>query len=174
MDTPHLRSQGSPSDQCFYIYISSCSLVKRSGIRRERTAEGKAQAWCVLGQGRADALINAGGPVENPSRKSYDGGFLRSFREHGNLQLQRRSLCSLLHIVFLPTLLFEPEDGGDMLLRKIDWFSKDYMALCSRRHKSVWTLFKERLPIETGLVTLPPCKPYSPRNLPNYHIRNLW
>jgi hypothetical protein len=28
---------------------------------------------------------------------------------------------------------FNPEDGGDMLLRNVDWLSTDYTALCPRR-----------------------------------------
>jgi hypothetical protein len=35
----------------------------------------------------------------------------------------------LLHDGFLLDLFFDPEDGGDMLLWKVDWFSMAYIAL---------------------------------------------
>jgi hypothetical protein len=42
-----------------------------------------------------------------------------------------RKLC-LLHADFLFTLLFNPEDRGDIFVRNVDLFA-DYMALYSRR-----------------------------------------
>jgi hypothetical protein len=77
----------------------------------------------------------------------------------GTSKLQQSSICCPLHIGFLLTLLFEPEDGGDMLLRNVGWLSTDYTLLCSRRQKSAWTLFKERLRTGTDYIT------YSPRNI---------
>jgi hypothetical protein len=34
-----------------------------------------------------------------------------------------------LHAGFLLGLFFGPEDGGDMFLRNVGWFLKDYMVL---------------------------------------------
>jgi hypothetical protein len=34
---------------------------------------------------------------------------------------------------FIFVLLFSPEDGGDIFLRIISWYSTDYMALHPRR-----------------------------------------
>jgi hypothetical protein len=39
-----------------------------------------------------------------------------------------RLLC-LLHTGFLHAFFFDPEDGGDMFLRKVGWLSTDYTAL---------------------------------------------
>jgi hypothetical protein len=33
-------------------------------------------------------------------------------------------------------LFFDPEDGGNMFLRKVDWLSTDYTALYPRRRNS--------------------------------------
>jgi hypothetical protein len=33
--------------------------------------------------------------------------------------------------------LFDPEDGGDMFLRKIGWHSTEYMASYPRRYSSI-------------------------------------
>jgi hypothetical protein len=33
----------------------------------------------------------------------------------------------------LLSFFLNPEDGGDMLLRKVGWLSMDYTALCPRR-----------------------------------------
>jgi hypothetical protein len=41
----------------------------------------------------------------------------------------QRAACCLLHAGFLLGLLFNPEDGGDILLRNFGWLSKDYTAL---------------------------------------------
>jgi hypothetical protein len=65
-------------------------------------------------------------PVKTPH---HFGGTYR-------LHLQRRrvsSACSLLHAGFLLGLLIDPEDGGDIFLRNIDFPLPDYMALYSRR-----------------------------------------
>jgi hypothetical protein len=35
-------------------------------------------------------------------------------------------------------LLFDPEDGGDIFLRKVVDFSKDFTALYSRRYNSLY------------------------------------
>jgi hypothetical protein len=52
-------------------------------------------------------------------------------RRHGGtcrIHLQSPACC-LLHADFLRGLLFKPEDGGDMLLRNVGYFSPDYTAL---------------------------------------------
>jgi hypothetical protein len=37
--------------------------------------------------------------------------------------------CYMLHASFLLGLFFDHEDGGNMFLSNISWFSMDYMAL---------------------------------------------
>jgi hypothetical protein len=49
--------------------------------------------------------------------------------------LTGRNFC-LLHACFLLGLFFGPEDGGDMFLRNVDWFSTAYTALHSRTYNS--------------------------------------
>jgi hypothetical protein len=44
-----------------------------------------------------------------------------------------RLACCLIHAGFLLVLFFDPEDGGDMFLRIIDYLSTDYTALYPRR-----------------------------------------
>jgi hypothetical protein len=38
-----------------------------------------------------------------------------------------------IHSGFLLGFFFDPEDGGDIFLRKVYIFSTDYMTLCPRR-----------------------------------------
>jgi hypothetical protein len=40
-------------------------------------------------------------------------------------------------LVYCGTYFFEPEDGGDMFLRKVGWYSTDYVALYHRRSYSL-------------------------------------
>jgi hypothetical protein len=44
----------------------------------------------------------------------------------------RRISRSCFHAGFLLDLCFDPEDGGDMFLRNVGWFSTDYTALHAR------------------------------------------
>jgi hypothetical protein len=46
------------------------------------------------------------------------------------------SACYMIHASFLLSVFFNPEDGGDMLLRKVGWLSADYTALYPRRYNS--------------------------------------
>jgi hypothetical protein len=43
------------------------------------------------------------------------------------------SACCLLHAGFSLGLLFDPEDGGDMFVRNVDWHSLNYTALYPTR-----------------------------------------
>jgi hypothetical protein len=40
--------------------------------------------------------------------------------------------CSLSKLCLL-ALFYDPEDGGDMFFRDVDWLSTDYTELCPRR-----------------------------------------
>jgi hypothetical protein len=46
------------------------------------------------------------------------------------------SAFCLLHTGLLIVLLFDPEDGGDVLLQKVSWRSLEYTALCPRAQNS--------------------------------------
>jgi hypothetical protein len=61
--------------------------------------------------------------------RSFGGGY----RLHFQCQSQ---LATCFHAGFLLSLLFEPEDHGDMFLRNVGWLSAEYTALCSRRQSS--------------------------------------
>jgi hypothetical protein len=41
-----------------------------------------------------------------------------------------------LHVGFLLSLLFDPEDGSGIFFRNVDWLSPDYTVLYSRRYNS--------------------------------------
>jgi hypothetical protein len=47
--------------------------------------------------------------------------------------LKHCSACCLLHAAFLFGLLFNPEDGGDMLLQNASWIAPEYTTLHSRK-----------------------------------------
>jgi hypothetical protein len=51
-------------------------------------------------------------------------------------KIYRSLLTTCFHAGFFLGLLFDTEDGGDMLLRKIGSLSNDYMALYLRRQHS--------------------------------------
>jgi hypothetical protein len=42
-------------------------------------------------------------------------------------------ICNMLHAVFLLSLFFDPEVGGDIFLRNFGSLSTEYMALLHRR-----------------------------------------
>jgi hypothetical protein len=48
-----------------------------------------------------------------------------------------RNSCRVPLVGFLPSLFFDPEDGGDMFLRNVDLLSTDYTALHPRRYIGV-------------------------------------
>jgi hypothetical protein len=48
--------------------------------------------------------------------------------------------CLLLHAGFLPGLLLNPEDRGDIFNWNLGWLSTDYLALCPKRQPPPWTL----------------------------------
>jgi hypothetical protein len=56
---------------------------------------------------------------------------------------QQSSASCLLHAVFLLSLLFDYEDGGDTFLWNICWLSLDYVALYPRRQNSSKSLLWE-------------------------------
>jgi hypothetical protein len=49
------------------------------------------------------------------------------------------SACYLLHAGFLLGLFFDPEDGGNMLLRKAGWLSTDLHGAISQKSKLLKT-----------------------------------
>jgi hypothetical protein len=51
----------------------------------------------------------------------------------------------LLHASFLLGILFNPEDGGDMFLRNVGWFSTDYIAIYPRTLEN--KTFGMRIPV---------------------------
>jgi hypothetical protein len=54
-------------------------------------------------------------------------------KEHVAKQETGSSACSLLHNGFMFGTFFNTEDGGDVFLRNVSLFSKDYTALYPRR-----------------------------------------
>jgi hypothetical protein len=50
----------------------------------------------------------------------------------------RNQLClpPAFTLVSCSAYFFDPENGGDMFLRKVSWFSTDYMVLYTKRHYS--------------------------------------
>jgi hypothetical protein len=46
---------------------------------------------------------------------------------------KQRLLAKLFHVGFLLGLFFDPEDGGDTILRNVCSFSNDYTELNPRR-----------------------------------------
>jgi hypothetical protein len=67
------------------------------------------------------------------------------------------SACYLLHANFLRGLIFDPEYGGNMLLRNAVRLSVEYMALCPRRQNSssdcfVCSMMISRLLLSTECV----------------------
>jgi hypothetical protein len=50
-------------------------------------------------------------------------------------------VSELLHASYLPILLFDSEDGGNMFHRSVGWVSTDYIALYPRRQKSSFLFF---------------------------------
>jgi hypothetical protein len=53
----------------------------------------------------------------------------------------------MLHAGFLPGLLFDPEDGGDMFVRNVSWLETDYTVLNPRRQNSssrIWPVGRRR------------------------------
>jgi hypothetical protein len=57
-----------------------------------------------------------------------------SRRKSVNYTVSNTFDCSLLHAVYLLSLHFDPEDGGNMFFWNIRWLSPDYTALYPRRY----------------------------------------
>jgi hypothetical protein len=51
--------------------------------------------------------------------------------------------CCMSHAGFLSDLVFNPEDGGDMFLRKVGWLSTDKTVFYLRRQNSSQAMLSE-------------------------------
>jgi hypothetical protein len=91
--------------------------------------------WRIRSHSRATAGQHLAVKLTFNSRVPSSVQSRPTFRRNTSI-FSRSLLATCFHAGFFLDLFFDPEDGGDMLLRNVGWLSTDYTALYPRRYVS--------------------------------------
>jgi hypothetical protein len=83
---------------------------------------------------------------------SHSGGFEEFYLLGYNaVKSVESQLLACVHVGFLLSLFFDPENGGDIFLRNVGWLSTDFTALYPRRQSLTVRRFSTKCPYQNSV-----------------------